>query len=413
MSRTLGGRRAFTLVELLVVITIIGILVGLLLPAVQAARESARRVSCLNQIKQINLALAHYEEQNSVLPPGIIVTAATYYTASPLSADPWSEAAATTTVVGAPATSPPGTGFHGTSWMLRILPFAEMGTLSDQWTFARNVYGNNYNTYDPVAKTYSWSGTAAYDIKAFYCPTRRSGVRPGQDDLMLSAAFKKTDGTFAYAGGTDYGGCAGRIVGWTKADSPSVGNATFLGADHPFIDASIPDTTTSTSDALYKSFYPCSSSHPTVYPIANDSGSRRIGIFYRPNVGTAMAAIRDGTSNTIIIGELQRITQPPPPTPIPGKTPPVGPSHDGWAIGSDAVLFSTSVCNPPATTDATPKYGPLLNNNDFRSPGSDHIGGANFGLADGSVRYISNSVDPDIFALLGSMADTVAVQPPE
>ena len=364
MSRELGGQRAFTLVELLVVITIIGILVGLLLPAVQAARESARRVSCLNKIKQIALAVAHYEEQNSVLPPGIIVTvtAATYYTASPLSADPWSEAVTTTTVAGVPATSPAGTGFHGTSWMLRILPFLEMGTLYDQWDFTTNVLGNQTKT-----------NCVAYDISAFYCPTRRSGVRPGQDDPMLSTAYKKNgNGAVVYAGGTDYGGCAGRIVGWTTANSPATGNATFLGADHPFIDASIPDTTTATSDTLYKSFYPCSTSHPTVYPIANDSGSRRMGIFYRPNVGTASAAIRDGTSNTIMIGEVQRITQM---TAPPNKPTPIATSHDGWAVGSDAVLFSTSVCNPPATTDATPKYGLLLNNNDFRSPGSEHISG--------------------------------------
>jgi prepilin-type N-terminal cleavage/methylation domain-containing protein/prepilin-type processing-associated H-X9-DG protein len=65
-------RRGFTLVELLVVIAIIGLLIGLLLPAVQAARESARRGSCLNNLKQLGLALHNYHDARGNLPPGAV-----------------------------------------------------------------------------------------------------------------------------------------------------------------------------------------------------------------------------------------------------------------------------------------------------------------------------------------------------
>lgn len=115
-------RRAFTLVELLVVIAIIGILVALLLPAVQAAREAARRTQCTNNMKQMALALHNYHDTFKVFPPGNVVQQS------------WKDGGACHQY------GNPGICCGSIGWPAFVLPFLEQASLHDRIDFTRQAY---------------------------------------------------------------------------------------------------------------------------------------------------------------------------------------------------------------------------------------------------------------------------------
>lgn len=138
MQRINRFRRAgFTLIELLVSITIIGVLVALIMPAVQQAREQARMTQCRNNLKQINLAIQNFHEQFNMLPPSRNYD-------------------------------------HFCTWAFLILPHLESVNLFDNW--------------DPELKYYYQSDTARLThIPPYFCPTRRSGpMASTQNDDILS-----------------------------------------------------------------------------------------------------------------------------------------------------------------------------------------------------------------------------------
>jgi len=138
-------QRGFTLVELLVVIAIIGVMVGLLLPAVQAAREAARRMSCSNNLKQLGLAFHNYHDTYRKLPHG----------SSPLMGD----------YNGTFVTA--NSNWHGYSPHTMILPFIEQQSLFDQFTFTS---AHSSNTIAPPAAIAPLE-LARNQISGFLCPS--------------------------------------------------------------------------------------------------------------------------------------------------------------------------------------------------------------------------------------------------
>ncbi len=143
MTRSVCARRGFTLVELLVVITIIGILIALLLPAVQAAREAARRITCTNNLKQLALAMHNYHTANQMFPINYGGNQQYDNTAT------------------------------GHSWFTGLLPYIEQQALFDKINFQQPLSDAN-NT-----------AVAATPIKALLCPTdsTRKGTMTGRANV--------------------------------------------------------------------------------------------------------------------------------------------------------------------------------------------------------------------------------------
>ena len=298
----------------------------------------------------MGVALHAYGMASKVFPPGTVCTTGPIPPQNQY--DPWSEAARN------------GAGYDGTSFLVRIMPFISGGTIT-------GVVGLN-------AGSQGAPGPVTADEPTFYCPSRRNGLRSGDSAMMLASWWP--------GGGTDYGGCVGRHVAF------DTGNPT-----HNVLDAGAPNASVFDIDLPVPG--------PDDFYITGDCAEKRWGIFGRVNVNTTYGEIRDGLSNTIAIGELQRIVATDAQHGGANNL-----SHDGWAVGGDATGFTTGYGGPAVKINGRPTL--LMNNGFFQSPGSDHSGGANFGKADGSVWFINTSVDPNIFARLGSMADRTPVSPP-
>jgi prepilin-type N-terminal cleavage/methylation domain-containing protein/prepilin-type processing-associated H-X9-DG protein len=315
-------RRAFTLIELLVVIAIIGVLIALLLPAVQKVREAANRIKCQNNLKQLGLALHNYHDTIGTFPAG-----------------QW-----------CPNLQNNGPVYHYNRgcWFQNLLPFVEQTALFQQVDAYDQAHLNmlHYICDAPGHQTH---------VLTFQCP---ADPNAGKD-----------------------------ITQWNPAGTgPS-------------------DGTPQNSQGFHGNYVLCSGS--TVFnPPSSPDGRDLNGIFFVQSK-TRISDITDGTSNTFLSSEINLV-----PDVLTG-----GPCCEGNDLRGryynsyfGDTMFTT--LQPPNTSlpDITdlcidlPRYAPCTESVSSAQhyARSYHSGGVNAGLADGSVRFIANAINPQTYLALGS-----------
>lgn len=332
MLKFLRDRRAaFTLVELLVVIAIIGILVALLLPAVQAAREAARRIQCANNLKQYGLAIHNYHDTYKTLP------VAGGYNASFPGRTNWTQRMA------------PRLG-----WQVRVLPFAEQKPLYDQ-VDTRLIDG--WNSIVPTADNPN-ARARQHQVPYARCP---SDISPERTDWAQAS----------------YTGCMGSQ---RKASVDAACNIYMTPGVHYENPGGSNDAASTTNKAY------CS------------------GVFARGGAVIKLADVTDGLSNTLAVGEI-----------LPRCVDHVA----GWwefnghgnAHAGTSVPINTKTTCAISQQDAInrgypfPNCWPKTNWNLSWGFRSEHAGGAQFVLCDGSVRFLTETIDYDTYQYLGGRRD--------
>jgi prepilin-type N-terminal cleavage/methylation domain-containing protein/prepilin-type processing-associated H-X9-DG protein len=319
-KRTALRARGFTLIELLVVIAIIAVLIALLLPAVQAAREAARRIQCVNNLKQFGLALHNYNDVNNQFPMG---------------SDGRND------LTGAYGSAALGT-YYRQPFLVAFFPYIEQG----------NLY-NSYNSLVNLFQDPSNNTTRFTFINVYNCPSDTPQIFSKPVNGVVTAYDVKGN----------YG------VNW--------GENTIL------VQGPIGSPVTATGAATFYFGY-----------------------------GATIAAITDGTSNTLAMLELIQTVSPN--TDAQGN---YGLDRRARIWNDDTGTYEVSTRLPP--NSQTPDYGycindprnfaPCLNNpsdvlNFYLASRSKHPGGVNGLLCDGSVRFFKNTINLPTWQALSTRA---------
>ncbi len=298
-------KRGFTLIELLVVIAIIAILIALLLPAVQQAREAARRTQCKNNLKQIGLALHNYHDANSALPSGSIV------------------------LLNAAGTTYNG---HGWTWHASILPYIEYANMyaAIQGPNDGGLGAELGGTTDPKQ---TLAGKTVMSI--FWCPSQPDVTSGAQKGGYSPSNYNGNMGTLiGYNGDDCYGGVVTNAAGMRAPGGCMNADGIF------FISSSI-----------------------------------------------RFRDVTDGLSNTIFVSEVIDSG---------------GDANKLGGAGSDRkhCFSGGSDSNPPTEMSeyliAAESNDPI-NTYAEEAAGSYHVGGAQFVMGDGSVRFLSENMSMTIY----------------
>ncbi len=350
-----NSRHGFTLVELLVVIAIIGLLVGLLLPAVQAAREAGRRMQCTNKLKQLGTAVHNYASSNKEkLPAG---TDYKYYRGT---------ATNDNNANGYAGSKPQKTGMEGFSQLFWLTPYMEMSSIYDAvdlnysgYYYLKQGFAQRNNTSVSTSTDKKVRGIYALcrsKVPVFNCPS-------------FNDEMTNTDTTEEgkYGPMSSYQGFAG--VYWTQK----------IVSGKPTSD---PNTYVQTQENV------CQFQNTTQGSIPDN------GVFTWGKQ-IKLSQISDGTSNTYMLGEV----------PTPKVKEVKGSLKDNaqtfpyymraWFVGADQQgrMFQCKVIRDLELNDV-PETSTLYNTMPF---GSYHTGGCNIARADGSVDYVSDNIDEYVY----------------
>lgn len=331
--------RGFTLVELLVVIAIIGVLVALLLPAVQAAREAARRISCSNNLKQLGLAVINYTDSNAGEIPSSVTMWGFQNDAAP--------------------DKRPDTGYSGRGWIVQVLPQLEQQSMYDvikagieasngaefEVGSRRGGQGMGHNLIRPVIGNQLGFLSCATDASAI--PSNQMYHWRGRQDLFVAT--------------TSYKGVMGDNVLWTgeSSNDPEFSSCNVEGGPNgTFSEA---DGFGSTPDChAWSSCGPCN------------------GMFWRMAFThpVKLKSITDGQSNTFLVGEGV-----------------VSQDYHSAAFFADG---DWATCSIPLNYFSPEGLTPDVVDTDWyfgRGFKSLHPGGAQFVHADGSVHFVIEGIE--------------------